>query len=247
MPHPDASKEARRFTDRAQAYAKHRPGYPAEVFDALFEGLDAARLVVADVGAGTGISSAALAERVARVIAIEPNRAMRARAQPHANLEWREGAAEATGLAEKSVDFTVAFQAFHWFDPQAAFREFVRISRRRVGMAQYERDESAPFSAAYAATIAPYMLDDTEKRRMRALEDFTRLCGTQLRAAQVPFAQELDLESLIGRIDSSSYLPKTGAQAQALRAQARALFARFARGGRVRMAMRVYVYSMDVA
>ena len=53
-----------RFTGRADVYEAGRPSYPAESLDALFAGLgDPATLVVADLGAGTGISTRILAAR----------------------------------------------------------------------------------------------------------------------------------------------------------------------------------------
>jgi hypothetical protein len=60
-----------RFTSRAEDYARHRPGYPAELFGAMLEGLgDPARLLAAEAGAGTGIAARALAERGLRVVAL---------------------------------------------------------------------------------------------------------------------------------------------------------------------------------
>ena len=68
-----------RFSGRAADYVRHRPGYPAAAIAAVLRGLgDPVRLVAADVGAGTGISSRLLAERGVRVLAIEPNAEMRA-------------------------------------------------------------------------------------------------------------------------------------------------------------------------
>ena len=103
-------------------------------------------VVVADVGAGTGISSRMFAARGAAVIAIEPNAAMRAAAGEHPRVRWRDGTAERTGLADRSVDVVVACQAFHWFATPAAMSEFVRIARRRAAILQYERDERDAYS-----------------------------------------------------------------------------------------------------
>ncbi|MFY9718601.1 MAG: hypothetical protein WAK16_03055, partial [Candidatus Cybelea sp.] len=59
-----------RFGARAQSYAAFRPSYPPEAIDAALEGLgDPSALVVADLGAGTGISSRLFADRGACVIA----------------------------------------------------------------------------------------------------------------------------------------------------------------------------------
>lgn len=235
-----------RFSDRSESYARHRPSYPPEVFDVLFEGLDRAQLAVADIGAGTGISSRQLAELVRRVIAVEPNAAMRERAEPIANVEWRGGSAEETGLPDKCVDMAAAFQAFHWFDPERAFAEFFRIARVRAGMVQYERDERDPFSAAYGDIVHSYATDDTEDLRARTLIKFAALGGQRTRRRDIAFGQTLDLHGVLGRVDSSSYLPKSGAQAEALRDEVRELFARLERDGIVTMAMFAHVLTIDV-
>jgi SAM-dependent methyltransferase len=231
-----------RFSDRAGAYARHRPGYPAQALDALFRGLGPENdLVVADIGAGTGISTQLLAERVRAVIAIEPNAGMRERAQTLPNVTWQDGTAEQTQLPDKSVDVAVAFQAFHWFDAVDAFREFTRIARHRVALVQYERNESQPFAAAYGTIVRRYALDDTEALRLRALEAFRVLAGDRLRTAAVAFAQRLTLEGLLGRAASSSYLPQNGPRAEYLKQDLREAFERFERSGEVEIALTVHV------
>ena len=60
---------------RAGDYARYRPSYPFDAIAAVLDGLTKPR--VADLGAGTGISSAALADAGAQVFAVEPNAAMR--------------------------------------------------------------------------------------------------------------------------------------------------------------------------
>ncbi|HEY9180366.1 MAG TPA: class I SAM-dependent methyltransferase [Candidatus Baltobacteraceae bacterium] len=244
----DSREGKTRFSERAQAYAASRPSYPKPAIDALLRGLGPEdRLIVADVGAGTGISANLLAQRVANVIAVEPNAAMREKAQALPNVHWEDGSAEALPLPDKSVDLAVAFQAFHWFDPLRAFGEFARAARRRIGLVQYERDEAQPFSAAYSLIVRRYALDDTEALRVRTLETFKKLARGALRESVVPSKHRLTLEGVIGRVDSSSYLPHEGEPAQALRAKMRDLFERFARDGYVDMAMNVYVLAADVA
>ncbi|MGC2361180.1 MAG: class I SAM-dependent methyltransferase, partial [Candidatus Cybelea sp.] len=131
-----------RFGNRAPSYAAFRPGYPPEAIHAVLAGLgDPSMLTIADVGAGTGISSRLFARRGAKVIAIEPNLRMRSQAEPDPNVEWREGTAQHTGLSDASVDLVVVAQAFHWFATIEVMREFARVARRRVALLQYERDE----------------------------------------------------------------------------------------------------------
>jgi ubiquinone/menaquinone biosynthesis C-methylase UbiE len=244
---PREVEATERFTNRAGAYAAHRPAYPKAAIDALLRGLGPeAELLVADVGAGTGISANILAERVASVFAIEPNAQMRDRAESRPNVLWEDGRAEALPLPDKSVDLAAAFQAYHWFDPAKAFAEFTRVARRRIAIVQYERDETHPFSAAYGSVVKRYATDDTETLRLRALEIFAELAGGALRRAVVPFKQQLTLEGVLGRVDSSSYLPHEGDRAQSLQREMRDLYERFQRGGAVDMAMNVYVLGADV-
>jgi SAM-dependent methyltransferase len=239
-----------RFADRAGDYVVGRPSYPAAALDALFDGLgDASGVFAADLGAGTGISARLLAERGAQVIAIEPNQAMRAAAEPHARVEWRAGTAESTGLTESSVDLVTAFQAFHWFDHDKALREMVRILRPagRAAVISYERDERDPFTAGYGELVRAYALDDTERRRAEGPEVFAAFEGWHTRR-RVELRHELlqDVEGVLARTRSSSYLPKTGPTADELHAAVRALFARHAHDGRVVMAMRTIVATGDV-
>jgi SAM-dependent methyltransferase len=239
-----------RFGDRANDYVAGRPSYPAAALDALFDGMGEARdVLAADLGAGTGISSRLLAERGAQVLAIEPNQPMREAAEPHPRVEWISGTAESTGLGEASIDLVTAFQAFHWFDHEKALREMVRILRPagRAAVIYNERDENDPFTVAYGDLVRAYMLDDTERRRADALEVFAAFEGWHARRrVEVRNDQPKDLEGVLARARSSSYLPKTGPKADELHAAIRALFAEQAHDGRVIMAMRTIVAIGDV-
>src|SRR5204862_5124880 len=106
----------RRFSDRAADYARYRPSYPAAAIDAILAGLPLpAALTIADVAAGTGIATRLLADRGARVLAVEPNAAMRAAAQPHPRVSWHDGTAEATGLPGSARDVVTVAPAVRWF------------------------------------------------------------------------------------------------------------------------------------
>lgn len=239
-----------RFTDRAGAYAAGRPSYPPAAIDALLDGLgDPAELLIADFGAGTGISSRLLAERGAQVLAIEPNRAMREAAEPHPRVEWIDASAERTGLAEASADLVTAFQAFHWFDHRAALDEIVRISRPggRAAVVYNERDERDPFTAAYGELVRTYQTDETERRRADGLEAFAAFeAWKEKRRVEVRNEHELDLDGVLSRVRSTSYLPQDGPAAAELNAAVRALVERHARSGRVVMVMRTIVVACDI-
>ena len=207
-----------RFTGLADTYAKYRPTYPAEAVDFILRrcGLRAGSVLV-DVGCGTGISSRLFAARGLQVIGVEPNAEMRAAGEAeaasadHPGPIYRDGTADATGFPPHSADAVLAAQAFHWFEPEPALREFHRILRpgARVILLWNERDESDPFTAAYSAVIrsAP----DTaavEKPRGRAGEPL--LHSPWFENAELAVfrnAQTLDEEGVLGRAFSASYAP----------------------------------------
>ena len=235
-----------RFGDRAQAYAAFRPSYPDEAIDAVLEGLgDPSVLEVADIGAGTGISSRLFAERVAHVIAVEPNGEMRRASADHPRVDWEKGTADRTGLPDGCVDLAVACQAFHWFATPFAMNEMRRIARRRAAMLQYERDERDPFTRAYGDVVRAYARDDTETMRMHALATFTHFPKAEVRRSAFTSSQALDLDRLLGRAASSSYLPSSGPEAEALRQDLKEVFERFERDGSVELALVTFVLTAD--
>ncbi len=242
----DAFASTTRFGSRARDYAAFRPAYPDGAIDAVLAGLGEPHdLVVADVGAGTGISARLFAARGARVIAIEPNARMRDAAQPDPRVEWRDGTAEQTGLAAAGVDVAVACQAFHWFANDAAMAEFARIARRRAAMLQYERDESDSFTRAYGDVVRAYATDDTEALRAGALDRFARFPNARIARGLFSSTQPLDRDALLGRAASASYLPASGPQGEALRRDLLALFERYQRDGAVVLAMVTYALTAD--
>src|SRR5262249_23551489 len=125
-----------RFTGLGEVYSRSRPDYPAAVLDFIMDrcGLHAGS-VVADVGSGTGIAARQLAMRGIQVIGIEPNEDMRRQALMRpmpAGVPapiYQAGQAEATGLPDGCADAIVSAQAFHWFTPDAALKEFHRLLR----------------------------------------------------------------------------------------------------------------------
>jgi SAM-dependent methyltransferase len=225
------SNPTARFSDRAADYVKYRPGYPAAAIDAILDGLgDPSRILAADVGAGTGISSRALADRGVGVIAVEPNEAMRSAAAAHPRVRWVVGTAEATGLEDASVDLITCVQAFHWARQDAALREFARILRRpaRIAIMWNERDRAAPMMTAYKEAIAAIGGEHpAETREFDPAVIVRSRLFLNLRHVDVPNSQRLDEEGLIGRAMSASYVPKEGEGAERLIASLRDIFRRF--------------------
>src|SRR5215469_16795520 len=121
-----------RFSNRVTDYARYRPSYPPELLDLLRMecGLQHEQNI-ADIGSGTGLLTKLFLENGNRVFGVEPNGEMRSAGEEvlrgYPNFTSIDGSAEATTLADSSVDFISAGQAFHWFDVELARGEFRRI------------------------------------------------------------------------------------------------------------------------
>jgi SAM-dependent methyltransferase len=221
-----------RFNDRADDYVRYRPTYPPAAIDAILEGLSAARnLRVADIGAGTGISARLLADRGARVVAVEPGTVMRGAAAPHPNVTWVAGRAEATGLRTESVDLVVCAQAFHWFKSPEAVAEFARVLKpgARLAIMWNRRSKTDPMTVGYRQAILD-VGGETAAERMGfdvSVVSASPLFRDEGRVA-FPNEQPLDVEGLIGRARSASYVPKTGAAGARLLELLRDLHSRYA-------------------
>ncbi len=120
------------FSAKVADYVASRPDYPDALFDLLVQRCSpAAAAQVVDLGAGTGLFTQGLLARGYKVLAVEPNPAMRQAADTrlggHTGYRSAEGSAEAVPLPDRSVNLITAAQAFHWFEIDAARRECQRL------------------------------------------------------------------------------------------------------------------------
>ena len=206
-----------RFTGRVENYVKYRPEYPGELLSHLTaQGILTRRSIVADVGSGTGLLTKLFLENGNPVLGIEPNRAMRLAGEKllagFSNFTSVDGAAEATGLARGSVDLVVAGQAFHWFDREQAAVEFSRILRNPgwiVLVWNERRTDTTKFLIGYERLLSTYSIDyglvDHRNMTEEVIAAFFKPSEVLLQTYSNQ--QAVDLESLRGRLLSSSYVP----------------------------------------
>jgi SAM-dependent methyltransferase len=208
-----------RFSDRAEVYAKYRPSYPPEAIELLRQHCSLGpEAKVADIGAGTGIFTHLLLESGASVTSVEPNDAMRAKADEwlcvHPRYSSQKGTAENTCLPDGSFDLIGCAQAFHWFEREPAVNEFRRILRPGGWLALIWNSRSVrktPFLQGYEEVLVKrcpqYLLAKHRDLKEARISDVF-LGGGHL--ARISYSQPLDLASLIGRSLSSSYAPAAG-------------------------------------
>src|SRR2546425_7349716 len=165
-----------RFSNRVADYARYRPGYPPAVLDLLRTecGLRPGH-VIADIGSGTGLLSELFLKNGNRVFGVEPNEAMRQAGEEHLasydGFTSINGSAEATALLNASVEFVTAAQAFHWFDPMAARREFLRILKPRgwfVVLWNDRRMEEAQPTRDYEGLLERFGIEDRKSTRLNS-------------------------------------------------------------------------------
>lgn len=247
-----ASNATSRFSDRVENYVRYRPGYPADVLRTLQAecGLTPDHLV-ADIASGTGLWTRLLLENGNRVFAVEPNPEMRQAGEQFLSafpkLTSVAGRAEATTLADASVDFVTAAQAAHWFDRAAARKEFVRILKPGgwlVLLWNERRIDGTSFLRAYEEMLLTYGTDYEEVRHERttdAVNEFFDPAPYQARTFAMQ--QQFDYEGLEGRLLSSSYAPGLGHPQHApMLGELRRIFEENAYGGLVTVEYTTRIY-----
>ena len=124
---PETAVLSRSFGEVADEYNRLRSGPSAEALDWLIPE-DATDVL--EIGAGTGILTRLLADRVAHLTAVEPDERMRAVLDAgDARVEVLAGRAEELPAATSSVDLVIAQSAWHWVDEERAVPEVARVLR----------------------------------------------------------------------------------------------------------------------
>lgn len=208
-----------RFTNRVENYLKYRPRYPPKIIPLLEQECGLIRdSLIADIGSGTGFLSELFLQNGNRVCGVEPNAEMRAAGErlleQYANFTSIEATAEDTTLAEGSVDFITAGQAFHWFDREKTRLEFARILKPNgwavIVWNGYEPART-PLLKGYHEVLLRYGTDYREVRREIEDTHVDKFFGAgEYKVAQFEFQQLFDFEGFQGRTLSASYAPQLG-------------------------------------
>ncbi len=245
-------KPTERFSTKVENYVKYRPHYPPAVLELLRRecGLTS-EWAIADIGSGTGISSELFVANGNRVFGVEPNAAMRAAGEAHfagaSNFVSVTGTAEETTLPDACVDMVLAGQAFHWFEGEAARREFLRILKPGgwLVLMWNSRDDGVPFQQEYERFVTEFGTDYSEIRHQNFTDDLLAAfyAPSEMRTAQFQQAQVVDWEGLAGRVLSSSYMPGPGhPRYEAMLADLRRLFDAHTADGKVALDLVTMVY-----
>jgi SAM-dependent methyltransferase len=192
------------FSGVSAAYATFRPRYPDALFDFLAREAPA-RNEAWDAGTGSGQAAVGLARYFRHVTATDASGAQIERATPHANVDYRVGPADASGLNAASADLVTAAQAVHWFDRPRFWTEARRVLRPRgvIAVWTYHLLEIAPPLDAmvrrfYSEVVGPYW--SPERRHVEARYQSIEFPFAEFAAPDFVIEQQLSLDDVAGYI-----------------------------------------------
>ena len=220
MTEPIHAAAAQGFTAGVDAYERARPTYPPDAVAAIVEtlGLAPGRTLL-ELGAGTGKLTRLVAPAEARILALEPVEAMRAKLlEAVPGVELVEGTAEAIELQNASVDAIVVAQAFHWFDAVRALSEIHRVLRPggRVALVFNMRDESVAWVRGMGEAIRristgePQVWDNAWREALARCALFGPWQSLGFR-----HAQRLTLDGVLDRTASVSFVAAASPEVRA--------------------------------
>src|SRR5436190_624996 len=117
------------YSGHADAYARHRPRYPDELF-AWLASVIPDRALAWDAGTGNGQVAIALAGHFDHVVATDASGDQLARAEAHERVAYRNEPSDRVSLPSGSVDLITAGAAAHWFELEGFYREVRRVGKR---------------------------------------------------------------------------------------------------------------------
>ncbi len=150
-------RRAESFGSVAEDYDRYRPQYPQAMIEAL---VTSAGLTVLDVGAGTGIASAQLAQAGADVLAVEPDARMAAVAAGK-GIAVERSTFEQWDARGRTFDLITFGQSFHWVDPEVALPKLASLLKpggrlvlmwNRITPSEAKRSRIEEISAEFGAT-----------------------------------------------------------------------------------------------
>jgi SAM-dependent methyltransferase len=196
-----SAEQAASFGAAAAEYERSRPTYPESVVDWI---VPAGARAAADVGAGTGKLTRALAGRGLEVTAVEPSDGMRATLEAELpGVLALAGSGERLPLADDSVDLVTYAQAWHWVDEAAALAEAARVLRPggRLACTWNLRDDESGWMLELSKLIDRFGSNTVVERDYAFGAPF----GPTERLA-VPWSWTIDEDGLLELLASRSYV-----------------------------------------
>ena len=202
------------FESVAHYYGTFRPKYPSRLYEIITQQC-AEHTHAWDCATGSGQAAVALAAIFKTVTATDASEAQLKSSDPNDRVSYRVAPAQASGLAEGSVDAITVAQALHWFPLNAFFAECERVLKPggilavwTYGLLQTNSDAiDDQINIYYREVVGPYWAPE------RALVDdcyrsitlpFNELTLPELVNTPLSIQQDWNLDELKGYLRSWS-------------------------------------------
>ena len=203
------------FSSKAEKYALYRWDYAPGAIETIFETVQLSQeSTIVDIGAGPGNLAKHFMGRVGQTYLVEPDDEMRRFAQQalgaHPACRIVNARAEETGLPDGCTDLAAVAQAIHWFDPEPARAEFVRLLKPGGWLAvlrNYGTDErlNAAIEEVYTQENGCDSSIITHRPAWKPMNFY--FGGDHYHRFTFPFVETKTREQFIGALATASYAP----------------------------------------
>jgi ubiquinone/menaquinone biosynthesis C-methylase UbiE len=225
------------YSAKAAQYARYRWDYSPQAVETIFTktGLDQSSTVI-ELGAGTGILTRQVANRVKHMYATEPDMQMnswiRVGLPAGSPISVIASNAEAIPFQTNSADAVMAAQAIHWFDPLFARKEIRRVLKkpgwlilmRNFGTDQHLNQAFQALNTAENGVQLHKQLSSFDPKPLEYYYDHAKY-----ECLRFPFTNHQDWDAFIGSLSSASFVPAENHPLyDRFREQAKKVFQQFA-------------------
>jgi ubiquinone/menaquinone biosynthesis C-methylase UbiE len=228
------------FSKKAEKYAKYRWDYAAGAIETMINITQmSVNSTVADIGAGTGILTRHFIGKAQKIYAVEPNLELRQiltkDLEKFPSILVVDGSAEDTKLPEHSVDVITVAQAIHWFDPEPARQEMMRILKEEgwlVLVRNYGTNKEK-YEAIRRLMTEEYGADlSVVTGRPKEKPSRFYFGNDDFKTFVYPFKFQQGWDEFLGTLITTSFMPDEDHPLfPRLEAEARKLFSQFSEGG----------------
>lgn len=229
------------YSAKAEKYAKYRWDYAPQAINAIVEITRmSCKSMLADLGAGTGILTRHFVDKTQKIYAIEPNLEQRQilerQLQSFPSVSVLGASAEDTTLPDNSVDIITVAQAIHWFDPEPARKEMLRILKRDgwlVLIRNYRTSSKEKGKALSSLMTEEYGADFTViTERPKAMPNRFYFGNDHFQMFTFQFQFNQTWENFMGSLASASFMPdECHPLFEKLAVKAREIFSQYSQGG----------------